>query len=118
MLPLGHKAQSAHLAVTATVLLVSVAACDPYWYVVVKAPVARPLPVACLDATIAKLLGVPISPPQVETNTTAKLPYTEGSRGTLFPLSQHREKDGSARLELSVRRFGHAFQDSRAITSG
>ena len=76
-------------------LILGLVGCDPYWYVAVRASVVRPVSSSCLDSTFRKLIPSTL--------------YTGFPVGHLFPLSQRVEKNGSAVLETSVHRFGHAF---------
>ena len=99
------------LALTAaSVVALQLAACDPYYRVVVTAPLTHPLPDSCAQQVFQALTSMPpfrvaSSPSTRMADTASLLLYL----GALSPLSQVRHKDSTALLEASMGRLFERF---------
>ena len=92
--------------------VLGVAACDPYWRVVVTAPLTRPLADSCATEVYTSLTSIPpfhmaVGEAAGAGDTVALIAYL----GSLSPLTQSRRKNGSAVLEASVGRFLYGFDE-------
>jgi len=91
-------------------LVITLWGCDPYYRVIVSAPLVRPLADSCAQQVFQTLTAIPpfhVAPHSAGTksDTTALLTYL----GALSSVQQVRHKDSTALLEASVGRMWYRF---------